>query len=72
MFHPMVVLSVDEQDQPAKLSDGWDTDTEPWCHSHGTGGAYGRIVAHDAHSLTYSHVQNNGGNVSDTFTLTKK
>ena len=45
---------------------------QPWCHSHGTGGAYGRIVAHDAHSLTYSHVQNNGGNVSDTFTLTKK
>ena len=43
----------------------------PWCRSHGTGGAYGRIVAHDSHSLTYSHVQNNGGNVTDAITLTK-
>ena len=46
--------------------------TTPWCHSHGTGGAYGRIVAHNSTSLTYSHVQNNGGKVTDTFTLTKK
>eukprot|EP00656_Telonema_subtile_P040233 TRINITY_DN452_c0_g1_i1.p1 TRINITY_DN452_c0_g1~~TRINITY_DN452_c0_g1_i1.p1 ORF type:complete len:602 (-),score=155.73 TRINITY_DN452_c0_g1_i1:145-1950(-) len=42
-----------------------------WCRKHGTGGAYGRWIAHDAHSLTYEHVQNNGGVVTDTFTISK-
>ena len=45
--------------------------SEPWCRVHGTGGAYGRIVAQDAHSLTYSHVQNSDGIVTDEFTIKK-
>jgi hypothetical protein len=53
------------------LNNCTSTATNPWCRKHGTGGAYGRIVANDAHSMTYSHVQNNGGKVTDTFTLTK-
>lgn len=41
----------------------------PWCRTHGTGGAYGRWIAHNATALTYQHVQNNGGNVTDQFTI---
>jgi len=40
-----------------------------WCRKHGTGGAYGRWVAHNASHLTYEHVQNNGGQVTDTWTI---
>ena len=40
-----------------------------WCRTHGTGGAYGRWTAYNASTLTYEHVQNNGGNVTDTFTI---
>ena len=29
----------------------------------------GRWTAHNATHLTYEHVQNNGGNVTDTFTI---
>jgi hypothetical protein len=43
----------------------------PWARIHGTGGAYGRIIAYDEHSLTYEHVENNGGKVTDSITLTK-
>lgn len=42
--------------------------TAEWCRSHGTGGAYGRWIANSTH-LTYEHVQNNGGEVTDTFTI---
>eukprot|EP00940_MAST-03C_sp_MAST-3C-sp2_P001556 g1556.t1 len=42
-----------------------------WCRKHGTGGAYGRWIAHNATHLTYEHVQNNGGDVTDTFTIAK-
>jgi len=41
-----------------------------WCRTHGTGGAYGRWIA-TASTLTYEHVQNNGGAVTDTFTITQ-
>jgi hypothetical protein len=40
-----------------------------WCRRHGTGGAYGRITAFNATHLQYEHVQNNGGVVSDTWTI---
>ena len=42
---------------------------KPWCRKHGTGGGYGRIIAHNSTHLTYEHVQNNGGNVTDSFTI---
>ena len=50
----------------------YDTATEKLsagCRRHGTGGAYGRVTAWNATHLTYEHVQNNGGDVTDTFTL---
>ena len=45
------------------------TSGKPWCRTHGTGGAYGRIVAHNSTHLTYEHVQNNGGEVTDVWTI---
>merc|ERR1711871_1375364 len=42
-----------------------------WGRAHGTGGAYGRWTAKDATTLIYEHVQNNGGKVTDTWTITK-
>lgn len=42
-----------------------------WGRVHGTGGAYGRWTAKDANTLTYEHVQNNGGEVTDTWSITK-
>lgn len=42
---------------------------KPWCRKHGTGGAYGRVIAWNATHLTYEHVQNNGGNVTDSWTI---
>ena len=42
---------------------------KPWCRKHGTGGAYGRVIAHNATHMTYEHVQNVDGNVSDTWTI---
>jgi len=45
--------------------------TSSWGRVHGTGGAYGRWIAKDAKTLVYEHVQNNGGNVTDTWTITK-
>eukprot|EP00040_Diaphanoeca_grandis_P038935 m.257739 g.257739 ORF g.257739 m.257739 type:complete len:608 (-) comp35653_c0_seq1:175-1998(-) len=40
-----------------------------FCRMTGTGGAYARITAFNDTHLTYDHVQNNGGNVTDTFTI---
>lgn len=48
-----------------------DCSSTDWCRKHGTGGAYGRWIAHNATHLTYEHVQNNGGAVTDTFTISK-
>ena len=42
---------------------------KPWCRKHGTGGAYGRVIAHNATHMTYEHVQNVDGNVSDKWTI---
>ena len=44
-------------------------DKASWCAVHATGGAYGRITAYNATHLTYEHVQNNGGIVTDSFTI---
>jgi hypothetical protein len=44
----------------------------PGCRRHGTGGAYGRVTAWNATHLTYDHVQNNGGAVTDTFTIVQR
>lgn len=40
-----------------------------WGRMHGTGGAYGRIIAHNETHMTYEHVQNNGGAVADSFAI---
>jgi hypothetical protein len=40
-----------------------------FCRNTGTGGNYARITAHNATHLTYDHVANNGGNVTDTWTI---
>merc|ERR1719453_1821603 len=42
---------------------------KPWCNKHGTGGAYGRMVAHNETHLSYQHVQNNGGEVTHEWTI---
>eukprot|EP00658_Telonema_sp_P-2_P036281 TRINITY_DN2627_c0_g1_i2.p1 TRINITY_DN2627_c0_g1~~TRINITY_DN2627_c0_g1_i2.p1 ORF type:complete len:362 (-),score=81.73 TRINITY_DN2627_c0_g1_i2:331-1416(-) len=47
------------------------TSTSEWCRTHGTGGAYGRWTAYNQSVLVYEHVQNNGAQVTDTFTITK-
>lgn len=45
----------------------------PWCRTHDKeGGAYGRIVAHNATHLRYEHVQNNGGAVSDAILVVQE
>jgi hypothetical protein len=41
----------------------------PWCRVHGTGGAYGRITIFNATTLRYDHVQNNGGQITDSFVI---
>lgn len=46
--------------------------THLWCRAHANGAGYGRLVAHNATHLTYSHVQNNGGVVTDEFTIVQK
>ena len=46
--------------------------SRPWCRMWGAGGAHGRFTAWNATHLTYEHVQNNGGAVTDTFTIVKK
>lgn len=40
-----------------------------FCRKTGTGGAYARITAYNASVLTYEHVQNNGGEVTDSWTI---
>ena len=47
--------------------------TEPngFCRMTGTGGAYARITAWNASTLTYEHVVNNGGKVTDEWTVTQ-
>lgn len=40
------------------------------CRMMGTGGAYGRITA-TATTLTYDRIANNGGNVTDSWTITQ-
>lgn len=41
------------------------------CRMKGTGGAYGRFSATDAKALTYEHVENPTGKVTDTWTITR-
>jgi hypothetical protein len=41
----------------------------PWCRTHASGAAYGRMTFWNATHVTYEHVQNNGGNVTDKFTI---
>jgi len=43
--------------------------TTAWCRMHASGGAYGRFTFWNATHATYDHVQNNGGKVTDTFTI---
>lgn len=45
-------------------------DTNSTCRKTGTGGAYGRITA-TPNTLTYDRVANNGGSVTDTWTITQ-
>lgn len=45
------------------------TATNPWCRKSGTGGAYARITAWNYTHLTYDHVENPTGNVSDSWTI---
>ena len=40
-----------------------------FCRKTASGGAYARVTAHNATHLTYEHVQNNGGNVTDSWTI---
>ena len=49
-----------------KFNDCTDVD---WCRKHASGGAYGRFTFFNATHATYDHVQNNGGNVTDSFTI---
>ena len=44
-------------------------DANSTCRMKGTGGAYGRITA-TATTLTYDRVANNGGKITDTWTIT--
>ena len=41
-----------------------------FCRMTGTGGAYARITANMTH-LTYNRVANNGGNITDTWTIVR-
>ena len=41
------------------------------CRARGTGGAYGRFSAVDGKALTYEHVENPTGKVTDTWTITR-
>jgi hypothetical protein len=41
------------------------------CRRKGTGGAYGRFIANDDKTLTYEHVENPTGKVTDTWSITK-
>ena len=43
--------------------------TGGFCRKIGSGGAYARITAWNATHLTYDHVQNNGGAVTDSWTI---
>mmetsp|Transcript_17259 Transcript_17259/g.44979 ORF Transcript_17259/g.44979 Transcript_17259/m.44979 type:complete len:583 (+) Transcript_17259:71-1819(+) len=40
-----------------------------WCRMNGKGGAYARLTAWNYTHLTYEHVENPTGNVSDTWTI---
>jgi len=40
-----------------------------FCRKTASGGAYARITAWNATHLTYDHVQNNGGNITDSWTI---
>lgn len=40
-----------------------------YCRTHAQGGAYGRITVFNATHLQYEHVQNNGGEVTDSFMI---
>lgn len=44
---------------------------DPWCRTHGTGGAYARLTAYNATHLQYDHVQNPDGKISDSFVIVK-
>ena len=43
--------------------------TGGFCRKIGSGGAYARITAWNETHLTYDHVQNNGGAVTDSWTI---
>jgi hypothetical protein len=43
----------------------------PWCRTHGTGGAYGRMIAYNSTHLRYDHVQNPDGKISDSIVIVK-
>ncbi len=46
-------------------------DVQDWCRVSGSEcGSYGRIVITDAETLTYEHVWNSDGVISDSFTIT--
>ena len=42
-----------------------------FCRMLGIGGAYARITAYNSTTLTYEHVANNGGQVTDSWTVTQ-
>lgn len=44
---------------------------ESWGRKAGSGGAYGRIIVASSTQLTYEHVENPTGAVTDTFTIEK-
>jgi len=46
-----------------------DCSSVEWCRAHASGGAYGRFIFWNATHATYEHVQNNGGLVTDSFTI---
>ena len=48
-----------------------NTTKTPYARMCGTGGAYGRFIAWNATVLTYEHVENPTGNVSDTWSIVK-
>jgi hypothetical protein len=45
------------------------TSKDSYCRKTASGGAYARVTAWNYTHLTYDHVQNNGGAVTDSFTV---
>lgn len=57
--------SVTDCTVPPTDAAGW-----PGCRMQGTGGAYGRIAATPT-TLTYNRIANNGGHITDSWTITQ-